>query len=352
MSLKQKPTILCVDDDRLVLSSLKSELRSQLGAEARIETAESGEDALSLVDEFRSEDVPLAVVISDVRMPGMNGDVLLTHIRARCPDTLNILLTGFADMDAITNAVNKAGLFRYIGKPWRRDDLVMTVRSALKTWGDEMLIREKNRAIELLTVNLVTTLENFNMVTDEETHQHIRRVRDYSKVIAEGLGAEDAFVKRIHLYASLHDIGKVGVPREILISGLRYTPEERETMKRHVEYGGRILDTEGIDTMARNVALFHHERWDGKGYVAGLAGEAIPLEARIVAVADVFDAITTERPYKQAFSPSSAVREIKAGSGNAFDPAIVDAFLARLPEIIDLCGCGELELEDLEPSKH
>ena len=334
MSAATKPTILCVDDERIVLSSLKSELRTQLGTEARIETADSGEDALAVLADLQAEGASLALVISDVRMPGMYGDVLLARIKEKSPDTLNILLTGFADIEAITNAVNNAGLFRYIGKPWRRDDLIITVRSALKTWSDGVLIREQGRTIEQLTVAMVTALENVNLVSDEETGHHVRRVGEYARIVAEGLGADYAFVKRISLYGSLHDIGKVGVPRDVLVSGMRYSPEEREIMKRHVDFGGRMLDMDGIDPMARNVALYHHERWDGTGYSGGLAGEAIPLEARIVAVADVFDALTTARSYKEAYSVDMAVEEIRKGSGSSFDPAVVKAFLDRLPEIL------------------
>ncbi len=340
MSDKERPTILCVDDERIVLLSLKSKLRAQLGSEARIETAESGEDALHLVDELILEGVPIALVLSDLRMPGMNGDVLLAKIREKSPDTLNVLLTGYADLEAVANAVNRAGLYRYLTKPWRRDDLILTVREALRSWSSEMLLREKSRTIELLTVAMVTALENVNLVSDEDTGHHVRRVGAYSRIIAEGMKTEESFLKRIGLYASLHDIGKVGVPREILISGLRYKPEERDLMKRHVEYGGRMLDMEGVDRMARNVALYHHERWDGNGYAKGLAGEDIPIEARIVAVADVFDALTTARPYKKAFTPDDAVREIREGSGKAFDPTVVDAFLARLDDIIEHCACN------------
>jgi putative two-component system response regulator len=339
MSGNTRPTILCVDDERIVLLSLKTELRAQLGSEARIETAESGEEALAVLDELQAEGAALALILSDLRMPGMNGDALLARVHERSPDTLKVLLTGYADLDAVANAVNKAGLYRYLTKPWRREDLILTVREALDVWSTKILLREKNRTIELLTVAMVTALENVNLVSDEDTGRHVLRVGDYALVIAEGMGMAEAFLKRIGLYASLHDIGKVGVPREILVSGLRYTPEERDIMKRHVEFGGRMLDMEGIDPMARNVALYHHERWDGQGYAAGLAGEAIPLEARIVAVADVFDALTTARPYKKAFSAREAVREIEGGSGSAFDPAVVASFTASLPRILEHCAC-------------
>jgi putative two-component system response regulator len=342
MSAASKPTVLCVDDERIILMSLKAELRSQLGDAARIEIADSGAEALALMDELEAEGSALALVISDLRMPGMTGDVLLAKVRERSPDTLNILLTGYADLDAIANAINKAGLYRYIGKPWRRDDLILTAREALRSWNKEMLLREKNKTIELLSVAMVTALENVNLASDEDTGHHVKRVGEYARSIAEGMDAEEGFVKRIGLYASLHDIGKVGVPREILVSGLRYTPEERELMKRHVEVGGRMLDMEGIDPMARNVALYHHEKWDGSGYMTGLSGDAIPLEARIVAVADVFDALTTARPYKKAFSTADAVAEVKAGAGLAFDPAVVEAFLVRLPDMVASGGLAAI----------
>jgi putative two-component system response regulator len=336
MGMPGKPTILLVDDERIVLMSLKSEIRANLGNEARIETADSGAEALAVMDSLEAEGAPLALVISDLRMPGMNGDALLSRVRERQPDALHVLLTGYADLDAVANAINNGGLYRYLSKPWRREDLVVTAREALKAWRNERTIREKNRAIEQLTVGMVTALENVNLVSDEETGLHVLRVGEYSRLIAEAMGCEESFVKRIGLYGSLHDIGKVGVPKEILVSGMRYTPEERQAMMRHVEYGGRMLDMTGIDPMARNVALFHHERWDGSGYASGLAGEEIPLEARIVSVADVFDALTTMRVYKTAFTAQESAREIESLSGSAFDPAVVAAFLSRLEGIASL----------------
>ncbi|HOX33618.1 MAG TPA: HD domain-containing protein [Spirochaetales bacterium] len=346
MSNPERPVVLCVDDERIVLLSLKAELRSSLGAEARVETAESGEEALAFLGELAAEGIPLALVISDLRMPGMGGDQLLAHVRERDAEAKSILLTGYADLDAVASAINHAGLYRFLTKPWRREDLAMTAREALASWTSQRLIEEKNRTIELLTVSMVTALENVNLVNDEETGLHVRRVGEYARVLALALGKEGPFVKRLSLYASLHDIGKIGVPREVLVSGMRYSPQERETMKRHVLHGGRMLDMPGIDPMARNVALYHHERWDGKGYAAGLAGEDIPLEARIVSVADVFDAMTTARPYKEPISPGIAVREILEGAGAAFDPAVVEAFRASLPQIMELCACGELRDRD------
>jgi response regulator RpfG family c-di-GMP phosphodiesterase len=340
VSNAERPVVLCVDDERIILLSLKAELRASMGDQARIETAESGEEALSLLGELEDEGANLALVVSDLRMPGMGGDELLARVRERHPEARNILLTGYADLDAVASAVNHAGLYRFISKPWRREDLAMTAREALGSWRSQRLIEEKNRTIELLTVAMVSALENVNLVNDEETGHHVRRVGSYARVLAQAMAAEEGFVKRISLYASLHDIGKIGVPREILVSGMRYSPEERDIMKRHVVHGGRMLDMPGVDPMARNVALYHHERWDGKGYAAGLAGDAIPLEARIVSVADVFDAMTSARPYKEPIPPAVAAREIVEGAGSAFDPEVVAAFKGSLPEIMELCAAG------------
>lgn len=339
MNQSPRPTILCVDDERIVLASLKNELRAQLGPEIRIETAASGEEALQVLADLEADSSPLSLVISDVRMPGMFGDALLAAVHEKSPDTLNILLTGFADLEAITNAVNKAGLFRYIGKPWRREDLIMTVRAALRAWTAEMLVREKTEAIETITVAMVAALENANLANDQETGLHVRRVGDYSAILATGLGADEAFIKRIGVYACLHDIGKVGVPRDLLMTSRRYSPEDRESMMAHVELGAKMLDMPGIDPMAGNIARYHHERWDGGGYLAGLAGEAIPLEARIVSVADVFDALTSVRPYKTAMGSKEAVEELRRGAGGAFDPAVIQAFELKLDAILDFCAC-------------
>ncbi|HOX16816.1 MAG TPA: HD domain-containing protein [Spirochaetales bacterium] len=345
------PIVLCVDDERIILMSLKMELKDRFSDRARIETADSGEDGLAILRQCVDEGDDVALIISDQRMPGMHGDRFLEEAHKLVPGARTILLTGYADIDAVKNAVNKADLYRYIPKPWESEDFALTVAKAIDAHIQARLVIEKQEQIERLTVAMVTALENVNLINDENTGLHIKRVGSYSEFLARKVGKDEIFCRRIGLYASLHDIGKVGVPREILVKPGRYTPEEFEIMKSHVLVAERMLKGADIDEMVRNIALFHHERWDGSGYMRGLAGERIPLEARIVAIADVFDALITERPYKPALPVGDAVDFISNSSGSQFDPELVNLFLAHVDEAIALKARidGEYALESLGP---
>jgi putative nucleotidyltransferase with HDIG domain len=196
------------------------------------------------------------------------------------------------------------------------------------------LVDEKTRTIEKMTIGLVTVLEDANLANDDETGNHIIRVSEYAALLADHYGADRDFVKRIRLYASLHDVGKVGIPDVILKKPGLYSPAEFKAMKQHVIIGHRMLDNVEIDIMARNIAYYHHEKWDGSGYANGLSGEAIPLEARIIALADVFDALTSKRIYKDAFPFPKAEQIILAERGRHFDPRIVDVFFDRKADFI------------------
>lgn len=198
------------------------------------------------------------------------------------------------------------------------------------------LVDEKTQKIERITIALVNALEDANLLNDADTGNHIKRVSKYSAVLAEAYGCSPDYVHRIELYASLHDIGKVGIPDGILKKHGPFEDDEFEKMKQHVLIGFRMIDREDLDMMAKNIVRYHHEKWDGSGYVEGLAGEAIPLEARIVALADVYDALTSKRVYKPAYGEEETEGIIKAGSGKHFDPAIVDAFFSRLDSILSI----------------
>jgi len=191
--------------------------------------------------------------------------------------------------------------------------------------------------LENLTHTLVASLETANLYSDQETGKHILRVSAYSALTARLIGFDEAFVSRIRQYSSLHDIGKVGIPDVILKKPGTLTKAERTKMMRHVVIGGRLLGHPEIDPMARNIALFHHEKWDGSGYAKGLAGEGIPIEARIVSVADVYDALRTYRVYKEAFSRDRAAEVIRSGSGTHFDPAVVSVFSENEEKYDEAC---------------
>lgn len=327
--------ILCVDDEFIVLESLRREIRSDpFFTGINIETFDNGAEALECVDDILSEGGFISVVISDQRMPLMNGDVFLDEVKKRSPDTLCILLTGYSDLDAVTRLVNKSALYRFILKPWNRHDLLLTIQEAHTMYRQKSLMDEKNRIIERLTTILVTTLESANRFYDDDTGEHIKRIPMLAGMIAKFAGFDDSFVKRIKMYSALHDIGKVGVSQDILRKPGKLTPEEFKEIQEHVVIGYKIIDQEEIDSMVKNIILYHHEKWSGDGYVHALSAGEIPIEARIVALADVFDALISPRVYKPAYPLEEVISIIREESGQSFDPDLVEVFLKNLPEIL------------------
>ncbi len=326
--------VICVDDEAIVLQSLRRELKQDLFfGDIAVDAAESGPKALSLIDEILAEGDEIAVIISDQRMPVMNGDSFLLEAKRKSPETLCVLLTGFADLSAVVNLVNQNALYRYLSKPWDRADLLITIKEAHRAWTRERVIREQGQKIEHLTMAMVTALESANFYFDEETGNHIMRISLLSEYIARGAGLDEGFVKAIKLYSPLHDIGKVGVEKDILLKPGRLSPGEFERVKEHVRIGYRIIDSNAIDQMAKNIVLYHHEKWAGGGYPEGLSGVSIPIEARIVSIADVYDALVSERVYKPPFTVEEALAIIRKERGVSFDPTLTDIFLAGMESL-------------------
>jgi putative two-component system response regulator len=197
----------------------------------------------------------------------------------------------------------------------------------------ELKVAERTRELFEITLATVAALEKATELTDEETGHHMLRVAGYSALLAGEIGLGPEMIERIRLYAPLHDVGKVGVPHEILKKQGVLTRDEFEQMKRHTVYGYDLLTAARADEVARNIALSHHERIDGSGYPHGKKGTEIPVEARIVAVADVFDALTMKRCYKDAMEPSLASRTITVDLADRFDPKVVAAFSSRWDDI-------------------
>ncbi len=210
----------------------------------------------------------------------------------------------------------------------------------------ELLVRElEEKKSELntsrdqmteLTLSIVGALEDASLFRDEETGTHIRRVRTYSEILAKGCGLDESFIEKISLYSGLHDIGKLAIKYDILHKPGAYTEEEYRVMKEHSTYGYRIINKQGIDTVAKNIVLYHHEKYDGTGYPAGLKGEEIPIEARIVALADVYDALSTERIYKSPIDDGEIAEIILKEKGKHFDPALVEILISNYPLILEV----------------
>lgn len=188
-------------------------------------------------------------------------------------------------------------------------------------------VKNRKIALQKITLSLVTTLENANYYNDEDTGNHIRRVNEYSRLIAEKLRCHKNFIKDIGFYASLHDIGKIGVHDGILKKKGKLSEEEFKSMKEHVKIGYNLIKDANLPSMVENITLYHHEKWNGMGYLEGLKGEEIPLEARIVALSDVYDALRQKRSYKDGFTHEKSMGIILEESGKHFDPKIVDVFI-------------------------
>jgi len=326
-----------VDDDPLVVRAIH---RALGGLGHTMDSADTGEQALEMLSH-----ATYAALIADHRLGGMNGVELCQIVRRRSPDTVCILLTAYADMDVVLAAINRASVFRFLTKPCERGDLRT---AALQACEQFRMVREhrelsrlvERRALELIDINreldiqvqsrtneLLVGLINALDLRDTETKGHSWRVAQYARRLAGELhmGAQD--VLDVERGALLHDIGKIGVSDTILLKPAKLTEQEWVEMRKHTQYGYEIL--RGIEFLgsARLIVRSHHERFDGKGYPDRLTGDAIPAGARIFAVIDTYDAMTSDRPYRKALPASVALQEIQKHLGTQFDPTCAAAFL-------------------------
>lgn len=315
--------VLIVDDDEVALELLGNTL-SQAGHEVKVAT--DGRQALELLRTGLYR-----LVISDWEMPEINGIELCRAIRARHVGgyVYVILVTARDGTSNVVHGLN-AGADDFISKPFEPTELCVRVRA-----GERILSLDSR---DLIIFSLAKLAES----RDPETGAHLERMREYCRVIAEHLShhakfsdyVDGDYVQTIYLTSPLHDIGKVGIPDSVLLKPGRLTDREFGIMKKHTIIGGETLSAAARDhpeaeflRMARNIALSHHERFDGSGYPYGLVGDEIPLSGRIVALADVYDALTTKRVYKTAFSHDVARSIVLEGKGVHFDPDIVDCFI-------------------------
>lgn len=347
--------ILVVDDEGPV-RKLLGRIVSQLGHHVTL--AGNADEAVSSL----RGDGTIELVLTDVRMPGTSGLDLATQIAVDFPGTAVVMVSGVDDPDTALRAI-ETGVYGYVLKPFRGTEIQITVMNALRRRMVEMENRRHRDALEELvqgrTAELSVTMDLLaqsnsrlrqaqeeiirrlsiaSEVRDEETGAHILRMSAYSTVLADEVGLEPERVELIRVASPLHDVGKIGVPDSILKKPGKHTPEEFELMKQHTTFGYRTLRDTGFPLLdiAGIIAWTHHERWDGSGYPRGLAGEAIPIEGRIVAIADVYDALTTKRVYKPAFTVEHSCNILREGKGKHFDPVLLDCFFRRFDEIREI----------------
>lgn len=328
--------VLFVDDEALILRAFARDLYD---TDCEVTLARSAGEALEALSR-RS----FSVILSDYQMPGMDGIGFLEEVRRIDPDAVRILVSGRADFKMAIQVINRVGLFNFVAKPWEPYELRDTVRRAMEHHAISVenrrlsrllsskcaelgqLARGLEHEVQSRTTSLLLGLVNALDLRDTETQWHSRRVNLYSRRLAMQIGLSGDDLLAVERGALLHDVGKIGVSDTILLKPGKLTPEEWAEMKRHAEHGYRIL--EGIEFLgdARLLVWQHHERWDGKGYPRGLQGEKTYVGARIFAIIDTYDAMTSDRPYRRALPHDVACQEIGNMRGTQFDPVIVDAW--------------------------
>ncbi|PZX11349.1 putative two-component system response regulator [Palleronia aestuarii] len=333
--------ILIVEDDPIALSVL-----TRLAARALdCEVVGHAVPSEALADCFRTT---TDLVFVDYQLPGMDGIMFIRRLRERAEYVhVPVVMITAESSNALKIEAIEAGATDFLRKPFDPEELkcrsrnLLQLRQAQLELSDRarLLASEVARATRRLAESeeeIIWRLARAIEYRDGGTGEHITRVASISRIIAEELGLQPDHCRNIYLGAPLHDVGKVGIPDSILNKPGKLSDDEFATMRRHVEYGGEIL-AEGRSNLVRiaaRIAAAHHEKWDGSGYPRGLAGDAIPLEGRIVAIADVFDALCSRRAYKLAWNPGTARSEIVGLSGTHFDPACVAAFERGWPRLV------------------
>jgi len=273
--------------------------------------------------------------VRDLQVAGIIQDKLELSFGVSKEDkTLYFIIKGFNNEFSSRIKKNKGKFFINkveIAKDYKLSIIIslISIFSLCTIYNHLRKFKNTSMKLKKLTIGLVETLENANTFNDEDTGSHIKRISIYSSFLAKELQLKSIFVERIELYASLHDVGKIGIPDNILKKPGKLTAEEFETMKNHVEIGYNLMKDLEISPVALNIVRYHHEKWNGAGYGKGLKGEEIPIEARIVALADVYDALRQKRIYKDAFTHGKSVEIIRSESGKHFDPKLVKIFIRK-----------------------
>ena len=309
--------VLCIDDDEQIRALITSVLDA---AGHECVPAATADEARALL-----RDEQFSAVLCDINLPDSSGLELLRELGERHPDVATVMVTG-RDDPTIADRALALGAYGYLTKPFGPNELLIDLQHALRRREARHASETALREAHMETLRRLSRAVEYH---DGETGAHIERVGEHAAAIGRARGLGDQEIELLRLAAPLHDIGKIGVPAALLNKRGPLTPAERALMQQHTEAGRDLLAGSGSELLelAATIAWTHHERWDGAGYPRGLAGEEIPLVGRIVAVADVFDAITSDRPYRNALSVDEALAIIASQRGTGFDPDVVDAFL-------------------------
>lgn len=336
---------LIIDDNKMNVNVVEATLAS-----GGYRNFTSVVNALDIADLIRDQEFDL--VLLDINMPIMDGFSVLALFQqhwgvADRPPV--IMVTAQTDEESRIRAL-EVGASDYLTKPFNRIELLKRVAIHLQNWHMKRALQSENivltsevqartKALEEAKMEMIYRLGRAAEYRDNETGNHVKRVSLIAQAMAEELGMDTDYCELISIASPMHDIGKIGVSDTILLKPGKLNDDEYLLMQEHVKIGAEILSNSDSDLlkMAHEIALTHHEKYNGKGYPHGLKAKQIPLSGRIVAVADVFDALTSERPYKRAWSTEQAVALIEREKGEHFDPVLVEAFLKILPKVQLIC---------------
>jgi len=335
MPAKNKATILIVDDAPENIDVLTGILREGY----KVKAALNGETAINIAKAAKKPDL----ILLDVLMPGIDGYDVCRQLKANV-ETANIPVIFVTAKSEIKDEEQgfALGAVDYITKPVSPPIVLARVKTQLALYDQarhlEKLVQKRTAELNETRVEIIRRLGRAAEFKDNETGMHVIRMSWFSRFLAEQIGKPEAWCDLLYNAAPMHDIGKIGIPDRVLLKPGKLDAEEWDIMQKHVEYGAEIIGDHSspLLQLAKEVALFHHEKWNGKGYPHSVSGEDIPLSARIVAIADVFDALTSERPYKKAWSEERAIALLEEESGSHFDPGLVSEFVKCLPRIREI----------------
>ncbi|WP_295450359.1 HD domain-containing phosphohydrolase [uncultured Thiodictyon sp.] len=331
--------LLTIDDDDRLRRSLRAYFED---SGMTVFEADNGIEGLAVFAAQHPD-----VVLVDLMMPGMNGLAVIEELAKLSPQTPAIVVSGTSDLNDAVEALHR-GVWDYVTKPIiSLAALEHTVnkcvdRARLIKENEryrlnlEELVVERTQEVARTRLQIIQRLGRAGEYRDNETGMHVIRMSQVSRLLALKAGMSEGDAETLLLAAPMHDVGKIGISDQILLKPGQLTPAEWEIMKSHPQIGADIIgeDPSEIMRLAAIIALTHHEKWDGSGYPKGLRGQNIPLQARVVAIADVFDALTSRRPYKEAWPCEQALDQIRAGTGSHFDPNLVPLFLDIVPEVL------------------
>lgn len=312
-------TVLFVDDELSIRNAIERMYLERDDVHCLF--AASGQEGLDLLEKGN-----VWVVVSDNMMPGMRGIEFLSKVRGMRPDTVRIMMTAHADLTVAIDAINKSEAYRFVTKPWDNKELMDTVDEALMRY---QLIKSLGAEDESMYLSLAQTVE----LKDHYTKGHCDRVAGYAVALAKAAGLRDEMLNDIKHGSWLHDCGKIGVPEVVLNFPGQLSDDDYEKVMQHPRWGSEVARQARMSDTVINIILYHHERFDGKGYPSGLKADKIPIEARIVAIADVFDALYSDRPYRKAYDFDRAIEILQEMTETHFDQCLMGLFLPIAEEV-------------------